>query len=48
MAKEKHRPESSDEDPELQDDRDPEYKEEQFETFKYLKLKPEDLTGDPR
>jgi hypothetical protein len=46
MAKE-HRPESSEEDPELQDENDPEYKEEQCETFKYRGVKPEQITTDP-
>jgi len=36
------------EDPEPHDENDPEYKEEMFETFKYMGLKPEDLRQDKK
>jgi hypothetical protein len=36
------------EDPELQDDSDPEYREEMFKGFQYSGLKPEDITTDPQ
>jgi hypothetical protein len=41
------RPESSDEDPELGDENDPEYREQLFYTFKYSDTKPEDIVTDP-
>jgi hypothetical protein len=34
---------SYDEDPELEGENDPEFKEDLFQTFKYMRWKPEDL-----